>query len=350
MRTAALRVLQLVLAGGLIALLLRAGVFKLSDLAEVGERWPWLVAAHAIFAVFLLCATLRWHLLMRARGIATRLRDTAAILLVGWLFNQTMPSSTGGDVAKAVAIALEHPEHRASAVLSIAIDRFIGLLALLTFALVTAAVNAPLVRSSALVATFVGSIALLLLGAIVTITLFYSSALRVWLAARGAALLAGRIRPGATDSLPGRIAVRAFELIVSIDQAVYAYRSRPDTLAACFGLSLALHLSTIGVNLCLTWAVLGRPFDWVALLVLIPLAHTGMAVPITPGAIGVAETLYTQLFALAGIAQGALICVLQRSIWYSWALVGALVFALRKSGRRSVLAPAPIVASAARSD
>src|SRR5262245_18114640 len=98
---------------------------------------------------------LRWHFLMRDRGIPTRFRDTASVFLLGWLFNQTMPSSTGGDVAKAVAIALEHPLHRGSAVLSIAIDRLIGLLALLSFALAAAAVNASLVRANPWLAAWV---------------------------------------------------------------------------------------------------------------------------------------------------------------------------------------------------
>ena len=332
MRRIAIRVLQFGLALGLIAVLLRAGLLDLRQLGSIGERWPWLLVAQAIFMLFLLIATSRWYLLMRARGIATPFRDTGAILLIGWLFNQTMPSSTGGDVAKAVAIALEHPERRSGAVISIAVDRFIGLIALLAVALAAAALNAALVRSSVLLSGYVASIAALLAAVLSGSALFFSGRLRGWVARRSAALLDGRLPRG--DSLLARTLARGLELVRTIDQAVYAYRSHPGTLAACFLLSVALHATTISLNFCLTWALLGEPFDWVALLALVPLAHAGMAIGLTPGAVGVAESIYALLFGYAGIAQGSAICVLQRLVWYSWALVGAAVFVLRRSRNR----------------
>ena len=132
---------------------------------------------------------------------------------------------------------------------------------------------------------------------------------------------------------------------------MYAYRSHPGTIAACLLLSVGLHSATIGVNLCLTWALLGRSFDWVALIALIPLAHAGMAVPLTPGAVGVAEFFYGQLFAMIGIGEGLLVSVLQRLIWYSWALVGAAIFMLRRTGRRTTyVLDAPVIAATGGSD
>jgi uncharacterized protein (TIRG00374 family) len=328
MRRIGIRVLQFGLALGLIAVLVRAGLLDVRQLGRIGERWPWLLVAQAIFVVFLLFATSRWYLLMRARGIPTPFRDTGAILLIGWLFNQTMPSSTGGDVAKAVAIAMEHPERRSGAVVSIAVDRFIGLVALLVVALAAAALNASLVRSSLALSSYVASIAALLVAVLTGAGLFFSQRLRGFVARAASGLLAGRLpRHG---SLLARSATRVIELIRTVDQAVYAYRSHPGTVAACFLLSVGLHVATIGLNLCLTWTLLGTSFDWVALIALVPLAHAGMAVGLTPGAVGVAEGIYALLFEFAGIAQGSTICVLQRLIWYSWAMVGAAVFVLRR--------------------
>lgn len=332
MRRVAIRVLQLGLAVGLIAILVRSGLLDLRALAGIGERWPWLLVAEGIFVVFLGFATTRWYLLMRARGIATRFRDAAAILLIGWLFNQTMPSSTGGDVAKAVAIALEHPERRSGAVISIAVDRFIGLLALFAVALVAAALNASLVRSSLALSGSVASIAALLAALLTGTALFFSQRLRGFVARAGAARLAGGRLTG--TSLAARVSARVLELIRTIDQAVYAYRAHPGTIAACFLLSVGLHGTTIALNICLTWTLLGTSFDWVALIALVPLAHASMAIGLTPGSVGVAEGIYGLLFEYAGIAQGSAVCVLQRLIWYSWALVGVAIFVLRR-GRRA---------------
>jgi glycosyltransferase 2 family protein len=350
-RTLLIRLLQVAIAVGLIALLVRSGMLDLRQLGDVTERWPWLLAAEGCFALLLLCATARWHLLMRARGIQTRFRDTGAILLVGWLFNQTMPSSTGGDVAKAVAIALEHPERRSRAVMSIAMDRFIGLSTLLAYTLVAAAFNAELVRSSVLLTYIVRLVALALGAVLVATTLFYSRTLRAWLTALLARVGgAGAIRMRG-DSVLARLFVRATALIGQAEEAVFAYRAHPGTIAACIALSIALHSLTIAVNLCLAWALLGSAFDWVALFALIPMAHAGLALGITPGAIGVAEAIYTKLFSIVGIPQGALVCVLQRLVWYSWALVGAIVLSVRRGQPRTAeaLTPRAIASGAERS-
>jgi glycosyltransferase 2 family protein len=349
MRRVALRVLQFGLAIGLIAVLVRSGLLDLRQLGSIGERWPWLLVAQGIFVLFLFFATTRWYLLMRARGIPTPYRDTAALLLIGWLFNQTMPSSTGGDVAKAVAIALEHPERRSGAVISIAVDRFIGLVALLAVALAGAALNASLIRSSLGLSSYVATIGAAFAAVLTGAALFFAPPLRA-LVARTASALIARLPTG--SSLVARASLRVVDLIRTVDQAVYAYRSHPGTVAACFLLSVGLHATTICLNLCLTWTLLGTPFDWVALIALVPLAHTGMAIGLTPGAVGVAEGIYAWLFGFVGIAQGSTVCVLQRLIWYSWALVGAAVFVLRRRRPRAEampLAPTRIASGAERS-
>lgn len=349
MRKVGIRVLQFGLALGLIAVLLRTGLLDLRNLGSIGERWPWLLVAQGIFVVFLLFATARWYLLMQARGIATPFRDTGAILLIGWLFNQTMPSSTGGDVAKAVAIALEHPERRSGAVISIAVDRFIGLVALLAVALAAAALNASLVRSSLLLSSYVATIGVGFVTVLTGSALFFSPPLRA-LVARVASRAVGRRLPTG-NSLVARVAVRAVDLIRTVDEAVYAYRSHPGTVVACFLLSVGLHIATICLNICLTWTLLGTEFNWVALIALVPLAHAGMAIGLTPGAIGVAESIYLLMFKFAGITQGADVCILQRLIWCSWALVGAVVFVLRRRRTQPVVEPLvePAIASGGQS-
>ena len=85
------------------------------------------------------------------------------------------------------------------------------------------------------------------------------------------------------------------------------------------------------MNLCLVTALVEGPFDWVAVLLLVPLAHVAMTIPINPpGAIVTAEAIYAYLFGLIGISQGGLICILQRLILYLWALPGGLIWVMRR--------------------
>ena len=360
---------------GLFAYLIQSGLLRFEDLERVGDRWPWLVVAQIPFAVLLLAAALRWHLLLRAQAIALPFRDTYAIMLIGWFFNQTMPSSTGGDVAKAAAIGLEQPQNRTVAIMSIFVDRFVGLLTLLVFALALCAFGRDRIAESALLSSICFGIAGLLAAAVCATALFYSARFRAGIApllrrlglhadaddgARPGRAPATRPHAGtsasaqrgsgpggptpdegdpAPDAVPARarLARRLARALVRIDAAVYAYRNHPRTLALCFAASLGLHAMTLALNLILTWIVLGESFDVAAVIVIVPMAHIGMAVPLTPGSIAIGEGIYGALFSTIGIAQGSTIGLLQRLVWWSWAAVGATVFlARRKTGRSQI--------------
>ena len=321
--------LKLGLAAGLIYLLVQGGLLDLRQLTRIGDRWPWLLVAQIPLAVLLLAASVRWHLLMRARQVRIRFRDTFAIMLVGWFFNQTMPSNTGGDVAKAWSVAVDHPDRRSEAIMSILVDRLTGLVALLVFALCAAALNLDLIRSDARIANLVSLAGLALLIAVAGIFAFYSDTLRRRIPIGPLEAWAVRRLRLESGGVVGRAYGRVRELVLAADRAVYAYRSHRGTLLACLGLSFVLHSMTACVNLSLAWALLGPDFEARTLLLLVPLAHIGMTLGITPGNVGVGEVIYAELFRWGGIAQGGLICVLQRLCWISWALVGGIVFMLR---------------------
>ena len=91
----------------------------------------YLFAAVFIFPLTYLITSLRWHLLLRAIGIHIGAARAFVINMVGAFYNTFMPGSTGGDVLKAYYAAKLAPEHRTRAVMSVIVDRVIGLLALI---------------------------------------------------------------------------------------------------------------------------------------------------------------------------------------------------------------------------
>jgi len=310
-------ILKLGLAAGLVWWLLHSGRLELSQLSRVGERWHWLLLAQLPFAVLLTLLTLRWNLLLRVQGIAARVRDTAALTLIGWFFNQMVLGTTGGDVVKAYAIAVEHPQRRGAAITSIAMDRLIGMGALLGSVLLLALPNASLVRSDPRLALYLTTVA----GA--------AGALAI----AASALFSRRVRALLPTALLARLPFHA--ALRAVADAAYTYQRQPRALALAFALSFGVHGMTLCVNLLLTRALVDGPIDWVPLVMLIPMAHLAMGLPINPpGALGTAEALYQLLFALAGISQGGLICLLQRLTWYAWAVPGALLYVARRTTRR----------------
>ena len=95
---------------------------------------------------------------------------------------------------------------------------------------------------------------------------------------------------------------------------------------------MTLHLLIIGTNILLACFVLQMSADWWEFFFIVPVAQIAMALPINPPmAIGTGEVFYNQLLPFAGIATGgALICLLQRCVYYVWALPGCYYYLKRK--------------------
>jgi hypothetical protein len=71
----------------------------------------------------------RWHALLAAVGIMLPLARTFVLNMVGAFYNTFMPGSTGGDLLKAYYASKQTP-HKMRAVMTVIIDRILGLLAL----------------------------------------------------------------------------------------------------------------------------------------------------------------------------------------------------------------------------
>jgi glycosyltransferase 2 family protein len=91
---------------------------------------PWLLMlAVAIYPITFIITSYRWHKLLVAVDVQMTLWRTFVINMVGAFYNTFMPGSTGGDVLKAYYASKQTP-HRMRAVMSVVVDRILGLIAL----------------------------------------------------------------------------------------------------------------------------------------------------------------------------------------------------------------------------
>ncbi len=125
--------------GILVYLVIRAksnDVF--SDLVARPKDWTLLAAATGLYVVAILITFVRWWYLVRALGIEFSLREAVRLGLLGFLFNLAPAGIVGGDVLKAVLLARQQPNHRAESLVTVFVDRVIGLYILFLVAAVAA--------------------------------------------------------------------------------------------------------------------------------------------------------------------------------------------------------------------
>ena len=109
-----------------------------ANLVDQPKRWDMLAGAWACCTVAVLLTFIRWWYLVLALDVPFSFADSIRISFWGFLFNLAPLGIVGGDLAKAVMLGHEHPNHRTKALASVMVDRVIGLYIL--FVVVTAAI------------------------------------------------------------------------------------------------------------------------------------------------------------------------------------------------------------------
>jgi len=98
-----------------------------ADLMERPKEWKLLAFAGAAYFAALVITIVRWWYLVRALGIDFPLRDALRLGFLGFLFNLAPMGIVGGDLLKAILLGRHQPGHRAESLVTVLVDRVIGL-------------------------------------------------------------------------------------------------------------------------------------------------------------------------------------------------------------------------------
>ncbi len=96
--------------------------------------WPWFIPGFLAVGLAALLQSIRWKWLLGVQGIHPGLGRTHVMNLIGMFFNLFLPGGTGGDLIKMYYAGREARGKKAAAVLSVFMDRVVGLLALILLA------------------------------------------------------------------------------------------------------------------------------------------------------------------------------------------------------------------------
>ena len=98
-----------------------------ANLVDQPKQWGMLGGAWAFCTMAVMFTFIRWWYLVCALDVPFRFADSIRISFWGFLFNLAPLGIVGGDLAKAVMLGHEQPNHRTKALASVMVDRVIGL-------------------------------------------------------------------------------------------------------------------------------------------------------------------------------------------------------------------------------
>jgi uncharacterized membrane protein YbhN (UPF0104 family) len=93
--------IKLAVACSAIGLLIYFNRLDLSMFRNLGEGWPWLVAAVCIWLPTYALVSLRFYEVLRMQDCPVSFKQALLWTMIGSFFDLCMPSSSGGDIVKA---------------------------------------------------------------------------------------------------------------------------------------------------------------------------------------------------------------------------------------------------------
>jgi len=133
------RIATFILKAGISAALIYLA-FRSIDITELRQRlatlsWPPLAVALGLLIIQTVAVALRWQRIARVCEVALTVRRATAFTFIGALFNQTLPSTIGGDAAR-IWLSARMARRWSDAVASVIADRIAGLMWLSAIVLV----------------------------------------------------------------------------------------------------------------------------------------------------------------------------------------------------------------------
>src|SRR5207249_10897641 len=134
-----------------------------------------------LMGLTILLGIARWRMVLRVHGFELSWGRAAEISFVAHFFNSFLLGSTGGDLLKAYYAARETHHKKTQAVVTVVVDRLLGLFAMLVFACLMMVPNLSLLHRHKRLAALAGVILLMTAGCGLVIGLsFWRGFSRLW--------------------------------------------------------------------------------------------------------------------------------------------------------------------------
>jgi glycosyltransferase 2 family protein len=267
--------LKIAVAVGLIVYLIESGHL------DPKELWALMTLQNIVLGLVLVGANVflsayRWIILLRAREFVIPVGYGFSLYLIGIFFNHALPGAVGGDVVRGYYLVADHPSRRLDSVLSIVIDRVLGLYSFFALTLLAIAWDFQFVMSHERIRwVAVLSAAIFLIMTVFFLISFSQRLSRV----TGLQWLAGRA-----------------DLVKRLLEAVHLYGRSKTIIVVSVAVSLLAQIVTMLFFYMVARVSMETAVTWNAILFAVPMGFVVTAVPISPAGIGVGQVAFLYLF------------------------------------------------------
>lgn len=313
---------QLTVTALLLVIIFRDERFR-NGLMQVlpSARPGWLAAALAAAVLVNLLSWVRWRICLHALGLAVPARRALGFYGIGLFASLSFLGPMGGDAVR-VGLLWRDGHARATAAMSVLLDRTSGLVALVVGAVAFTALRHDWFQQDPLAARLVQA----LWAYLAVITLVLAGALAV-------------SRRGSMSRLPAWVPGRPH--LIEGAQAWNRFSRHSGLVLATIGLSMVTLMAYFFV-FAFCAAAFGLGIRWLDIFAVMPIVDVAAALPVSFAGLGVRETLFELLLErLAGApASAGVLVALGGFVSMSlWSLAGGLWlpgYRARKGGRPSL--------------
>ena len=284
--------------------------------ANLGEIWAavrgadllLLVVAFSLHLVGFMVSAYRWRMLLRTSGADCSIRFLFESYIVGVFFSNFLPSTIGGDVYRAYDSS-RLGQGKSNAIAVVVLDRFLGLLSLMLFALLALLAGNQLTERIPLLFVWVS------LGTLGILAF-------VWVSF---------MPPHWLPQVISKLKVPFGDKVRRLLEAFLEFKGHRAVLVKALGLSLLLQANVV-LHYYLIAQAMNLAIPLSNFFLIIPVATLIMMLPISVNGIGLRENVFVFFFAPFAIAQSQAIAF----PWIAYGMVvvlgvaGGVLYVLRK--------------------
>lgn len=332
MRKKLVSAIQLVIGLCIIAFI----VLRMHSRGDLGElvdaflsasaNWDMILLAIAVFFGCLLFSAARWHYLLIALGYTLSFGRVMALFFIGHFFNAFLLGATGGDLVKACYVAAETPDRKTEIVLSVFIDRAMGLMALVGLSIGVMLVRLNFfLQHQAMRVALLFNVGLLVLTVTGLLLVFRRNLFERYAFFR-------RLEQGTALGEQLSRMYRSFRFCLN----------RPALLFKTLALSLGNHLTNI-IAVYYLGVALGLELSYMDYLTVFLIVNAIVTIPITPSGLGTRESACILLLGAFGVADTSAVTLslMLYGVGVLWSLVGGVIYvfyAMRRGRVADVMA------------